>query len=228
MASSSQQVTAGLVSWNHASGTGPNSSSSSRALVSCKQLSPEAISLVLQTARDIRATLSSNDTDAKDKLGKCLHHRILSVISYTSAPKSDAAHLRAFTALGGSTLYVDASSKGGKKGGMTSAKKGETLADTLSCMECYGDLAVLRHWDAKAVDEAVGRSRKGLIVGYGHGSGPGGDLSSALDLTDNLGDELFIQDSSGNVPVHDPEVRSEQMRCREYARMAIYKLMLAV
>lgn len=111
---------------------------------------------------------------------------------------------------------------------MTSAKKGETLADTLSCMECYGDLAVLRHWDAKAVDEAVGRSRKGLIVGYGHGSGPGGDLSSALDLTDNLGDELFIQDSSGNVPVHDPEVRSEQMRCREYARMAIYKLMLAV
>ena len=228
MASSSQQMTAGLVNWNHASGTGPNSSSSSRALVSCKQLSPEATSLVLQTARDIRATLSSNDTDAKDKLGKCLHHRILSVISYTSAPKSDAAHLRAFTALGGSTLYVDASSKGGKKGGMTSAKKGETLADTLSCMECYGDLAVLRHWDAKAVDEAVGRSRKGLIVGYGHGSGPGGDLSSALDLTDNLGDELFIQDSSGNVPVHDPEVRSEQMRCREYARMAIYKLMLAV
>ena len=89
-------------------------------------------------------------------------------------------------------------------------------------------LAVLRHWDAKAVDEAVRRSRKGLIVGYGHGSGPGGDMSSALDLTDNLGDELFCKDSSGNIALNDPEVGSEQMRCREYARMAIYKLMLAL
>jgi ornithine carbamoyltransferase len=215
MASSLQQVTADPASWNRTSGSAP---SSSLALVSTDQLTPEAISLVLQTAKDIRSTLSSDDANAKAKLGKCLHHKILSVISYTAAPRSDAAHLRAFTALGGSTLYVDASSKGGKKGGMTSAKKGETLADTLSCMECYGDLAVLRHWDAKAVDEAVRRSRKGLIVGNGDGEG---------DATDILGDRLFSEVGGGDAGTAEPEVGSDQQVCREVVRMAIYKLMLA-
>lgn len=192
--------------------------------MSTDQLTPEAAALVLQTAKDIRKTLSSDDAEAKSSLAKCLHHRILSVISYTAAPQSDAAHLRAFTALGGSTLYVDASSKGGKKGGMTSAKKGETLADTLSCMECYGDLAILRHWDAKAVEDAVRRSRKGLIVGNGDGDG---------DITDVLGDQLFREVSASDgfagssVALADPEAGSEQQTCREVVRMAIYKLMLA-
>ena len=101
---------------------------------------------------------------------------------------------------------------------MTSAKKGETLADTLSCMECYGDLAVLRHWDDKAVEEAVRRSRKGLIVGNGNGEG---------DITDVLGDELFGEVPGDAVAVSDPEAGSEQQTCREVVRMAIYRLMLA-
>ena len=218
MTSALQQVTADPASWNRTSASGTTKNSSSLALMSTDQLTPEATALVLQTAKDIRTALTSDDAEAKAALAKCLHHRILSVISYTAAPLSDAAHLRAFTALGGSTLYVDASSKGGKKGGMTSAKKGETLADTLSCMECYGDLAVLRHWDTKAVEEAVRRSGKGLIVGNGDGEG---------DITDVLGDKLFGEVGGNAVVVADPEAGSEQQTCREVVRMAIYKLMLA-
>ena len=218
MTSALQQVTDAPASWNRTSASGTTKNSSSLALMSTDQLTPEATALVLQTAKDIRATLTSDDAEAKAALAKCLHHRILSVISYTAAPESDATHLRAFTALGGSTLYVDASSKGG----MTSAKKGETLADTLSCMECYGDLAVLRHWDDKAVEEAVRRSRKGLIVGNGDGEG---------DITDFLGDQLFgeVAGDAGSalaVAVADPEAGSEQQTCREFVRMAIYRLML--
>mmetsp|Transcript_10964 Transcript_10964/g.24551 ORF Transcript_10964/g.24551 Transcript_10964/m.24551 type:complete len:366 (+) Transcript_10964:341-1438(+) len=170
------------------------------ALTSAHQLSADGIRLVVSTASNIRSKLLAASDDNNDKpsdIATNLRHKILSVVSYTPNPQSDASHLKAFAALGGSTLHVDASARG--KSNMTSAKKGETLADTLSCMECYGDVAVLRHWDDGAVTEAVGRSSKALVLGGGSGH----DVTAALGDLLVLIDGGYLGDGGGDAGADD-------------------------
>ena len=41
---------------------------------------------------------------------------------------------------GGRVLHIDVSSKGG-----SSSNKGESLSDSIRCMECYADVILVRH-----------------------------------------------------------------------------------
>ena len=178
--------------------------SSSPGLTSVEQLTPGGLRLLLDEAAPFLSQLSALPTSVDalpqpqtDTRGSDVNNtQILSVISYYANPYADQSILRAFDhpalreIAGGcsGSLYVDASAKGG---GNTSAKKGETIADTLSCMECYSDVCVLRHSDPIAVEEAVARSKKKLILAGGGGAqdvaGAFGDLISIIEALKEKG-----------------------------------------
>jgi aspartate carbamoyltransferase len=74
--------------------------------------------------------------------------------------------------LGGSVITVNESS--------SSVAKGETLADTVRCLECYADILVLRHPKAGAAAEAAAVMKKPLLnAGDGVGEHP---TQALLDL----------------------------------------------
>ncbi|KAJ8725614.1 hypothetical protein PYW08_003797 [Mythimna loreyi] len=58
--------------------------------------------------------------------------------------------------LGGSVIHTDATS--------SSAKKGETLEDSVSVMASYSDVVVLRHPEPGAVARAARHCRKPIII----------------------------------------------------------------
>ena len=52
----------------------------------------------------------------------------------------------------------------------SSAKKGETLSDTIKCLECYCDVLVLRH-PVKGSAEAAARAASIPVLNAGDGTG---------------------------------------------------------
>lgn len=70
----------------------------------------------------------------------------------------------------------------------SSVKKGETLSDTIRCLECYADLLVLRHPKAGAAQEAADAASKPVInAGDGTGEHPTQALLDAFTIHSELG-----------------------------------------
>ena len=82
-------------------------------------------------------------------------------------------------------LHVDAS-----KSGNTSSSKGESLDDTIRCMECYTDVTVLRHPTKGSVPSvALGGGTTKPIINAGDGTGehPTQALLDMFTIYDELG-----------------------------------------
>jgi carbamoyl-phosphate synthase/aspartate carbamoyltransferase/dihydroorotase len=70
--------------------------------------------------------------------------------------------------LGGNFVHVD-----GQDGNSSAAKKGESLEDTIRCLECYVDVTVLRHPLQGSVGRVVDMAQKPVInAGDGIGEHP--------------------------------------------------------
>lgn len=92
--------------------------------------------------------------------------------------------------LGGLVVPVNESS--------SSSKKGETLADTIRCMECYSDVIVLRHPIKGSAAVAAAATKKPVLnAGDGVGEHPTQALLDLYTIYNELGRNL--DDLSGKV-----------------------------
>lgn len=101
------------------------------SVVSVQQFKRDEIMTVLKTAKSMEAVVN-------DK-GKCniLSGKILANIFYEPSTRTSASFQAAMLRLGGDVIQINAA--------VSSSKKGETLQDTIRCLECYTDVVVLRH-----------------------------------------------------------------------------------
>ena len=76
-----------------------------------------------------------------------LRGRVLCTLFYEPSTRTSASFDAAMQRLGGRTVAVAAAT--------ASIQKGETLADTVRTLACYGDALVLRHPDPDSADEAA-------------------------------------------------------------------------
>jgi len=73
------------------------------------------------------------------------------------------------------------------QGNTSAAKKGETLEDTVKCLECYTDLTVLRHPKAGSVGKVISMAQKPVLnAGDGVGEHPTQALLDVFTIYDEL------------------------------------------
>ena len=95
-----------------------------------------------------------------------LRHRILASVFYEASTRTSCSFQAAMMRLGGTYLHVD----GGAGGNTSASKKGETLEDTIRCLECYSDVTVLRHPTTGSVERvALGGGTVKPVINAGDG-----------------------------------------------------------
>merc|ERR1711988_721174 len=110
-----------------------------------------------------------------------LKGKILATVFYEPSTRTNCSFQAAMLRLGGSTIQVNESS--------SSVAKGETLGDTVRCLECYCDAIVLRHPRAGAAAEAAAAMSKPLLnAGDGVGEHPSQALLDLYTIIDELCD----------------------------------------
>lgn len=77
----------------------------------------------------------------------------------------------------------------------SSTKKGETLSDTIRCIESYCDVIALRHYDAESVRELVDLGVRKPLINAGNGTGEH-PTQALLDLF-TIRDELKLEEGCG-------------------------------
>ena len=98
--------------------------------------------------------------------------------------------------LGGTFLHVD-----GVSGNTSASKKGETLEDTIRCLECYTDVTVLRHPTTGSVQRVAlggGTVKPVINAGDGVGEHPTQALLDMFTIWDELGLTLVPEDGTDN------------------------------
>lgn len=98
--------------------------------------------------------------------------QVLANVFYENSTRTSASFAAAMQRLGGSVLQISSST--------SSAKKGESLGDTIRCLEQYADVVVLRHPARGSAAEAAAATEKPLLnAGDGVGEHP---TQALLDL----------------------------------------------
>merc|ERR1712178_648334 len=108
-----------------------------------------------------------------------LKGKILATVFYEPSTRTNCSFQAAMMRLGGNVIAVNESS--------SSVAKGETLSDTVRCLECYCDAVVLRHPRAGASSEAAAAMSKPLLnAGDGVGEHPSQALLDLYTIVDEL------------------------------------------
>lgn len=131
-----------------------------------------------------------------------LKHRVLASVFYEASTRTSCSFQAAMMRLGGTFVHVD----GGKEGNTSASKKGESLEDTVRCLECYTDVTVLRHPTTGSVQRVAlgGGSVKPVInAGDGVGEHPTQALLDFFTIWDELGISLDVKGGyNENVSTH--------------------------
>ena len=99
---------------------------------------------------------------------------------YEVSTRTSCSFTVAMQRLGGTVVFLNDST--------SSAKKGESLADTVTMMNCYADVLVIRHPDRNAVHEAAKHSVKQIInAGDGIGEHPTQALLDVFTIREEIG-----------------------------------------
>lgn len=155
------------------------------SLVSVTQITPSGLTLLYSRALQMRSLVKSKGGSNK------YEHKILSSIFYEPSTRTSCSFQSAMMRLGGKVIHIDA----GADGNSSASKKGETLNDTIRCLQCYTDLTVLRHGVVGTVADVVvsnGGVQKPVVnAGDGVGEHP---TQALLDLF-TIVDELNLVDS---------------------------------
>lgn len=101
-------------------------------VVSISQFTRKDVETVLRTAHAMQKA-TAHEGGKLNLLRGC----ILANVFYEASTRTAASFHAAMLRLGGDVIHISSSS--------SSAKKGETLQDTLRCLACYADVVVLRH-----------------------------------------------------------------------------------
>mmetsp|Transcript_33104 Transcript_33104/g.48342 ORF Transcript_33104/g.48342 Transcript_33104/m.48342 type:complete len:349 (-) Transcript_33104:157-1203(-) len=148
------------------------------SLVSVSQISSSGLRLLCSSAASMRALVRAEGGDDR------LKHRILSTVFYEPSTRTSCSFQTAMLRLGGTFVHVD----GGKGGNTSAAGKGESLDDTIACLQCYTDATVLRHPLKGSVPSVAAKSSKPVLsAGDGVGEHPTQALLDLFTIWDELG-----------------------------------------
>jgi len=143
------------------------------SLTAIAALSNDQISEILRTARQMKELVVTRGGD------EFLKGKILAAVFYEPSTRTNCSFQAAMLRQGGSIISVNESS--------SSATKGETLSDTVRCLECYCDAIVLRHPRSGAAAEAAAAMEKPLLnAGDGVGEHPTQALLDLYTIVDEL------------------------------------------
>ncbi len=158
-------------------------------LISVTQMTTSGILRLFKTAQSMRDLVRSKGGDDR------LKHKVLASVFYEASTRTSCSFQAAMMRLGGTFLHVD----GGKGGNTSASKKGESLEDTIRCLECYTDVTVLRHPTTGSVQQvALGNGTVKPVINAGDGVGehPTQALLDFFTIFDELGLSLDIDNGS--------------------------------
>lgn len=113
-------------------------------------------------------------------LDDILRGKVMSSIFYEVSTRTSCSFTAAMQRLGGSVIHTDATS--------SSAKKGESLEDSVTVIGSYSDVVVLRHPEPGAVTRASRHCRKPIInAGDGVGEHPTQALLDVFTIREEIG-----------------------------------------
>ena len=158
------------------------------SLVSVTQIKPSGLELLYQKAMEMRSLVKRRGGDDR------LKHHILASVFYEASTRTSCSFQTAMMRLGGTVIHIDAGS-----GGNTSAsKKGESLSDTIKCLQCYTDVTVLRHSVKGTLgDIAVNGGLEKPVINAGDGVGEH-PTQALLDLFTIVDELNLLNDLSSN------------------------------
>ena len=127
--------------------------------LSTTQFNTDALELLFSLADRFRADLAAG------KKLKVLEGKLLACVFMEPSTRTSCSFQAASLKLGGTTIMLNESG--------SSAKKGETLEDTMRCLECYADALVLRHPVKGSAQRAADACAKPILnAGDGVGEHP--------------------------------------------------------
>ncbi|GKY98058.1 hypothetical protein MPSEU_000763800 [Mayamaea pseudoterrestris] len=159
-------LTEDVNSWNKAS------------LLSVSQITAGGLQLLFQRSREMRRLVRENGGG-----NHLLQHKLLASVFYEASTRTACSFQSAMMRLGGNYLHVE----GHYGGNSSAAKKGESLEDTIKCLECYVDVTVLRHPVQGSVEAVIHMANKPVInAGDGVGEHPTQALLDVFTIYDEL------------------------------------------
>ncbi|KAF9369405.1 hypothetical protein CPB97_003621, partial [Podila verticillata] len=151
-----------------------NSPFSHRHILSSKQFDRNELHALFSLAHEMRTQVERNGSI------DLLHGKVMCSMYYEPSTRTSCSFAAAMARLGGSVVSVDESS--------SSVVKGETLADTIRTLGCYGDLIVLRHPDPGSAATAAKFSKVPVInAGDGVGEHPTQAFLDVYTIREELG-----------------------------------------
>ncbi len=153
--------------------TGQPSTWKGSNLVSVKQVTPEGLRMLLKVSSKMKDLVATSGGDDR------LKGRVLANVFLEPSTRTSCSFQAAMCRLGGSVVCVDSSG--------SSVKKGETLGDTIRCLECYSDVTVLRHpLKGSALEAAEAAVKPVLNAGDGVGEHPTQALLDIFTMEDEM------------------------------------------
>ncbi|KAF9273468.1 hypothetical protein BGZ88_003788, partial [Linnemannia elongata] len=151
-----------------------NSPFSHRHILSSKQFDRNELHTLFSLAHEMRTQVERNG--AID----LLHGKVMCSMFYEPSTRTSCSFQAAMLRLGGTVVGADGSS--------SSVVKGETLADTVRTLGCYGDLIVLRHPAPGSAATAAKFSKVPIInAGDGVGEHPTQAFLDVYTIREELG-----------------------------------------
>ncbi|KAG0024311.1 hypothetical protein BGZ81_007753 [Podila clonocystis] len=151
-----------------------NSPFSHRHILSSKQFDRNELHALFSLAHEMRTQVERNGSI------DILHGKVMCSMFYEPSTRTSCSFAAAMARLGGSVVSAD--------GGSSSVVKGETLADTIRTLGCYGDLIVLRHPDPGSAATAAKFSKVPVInAGDGVGEHPTQAFLDVYTIREELG-----------------------------------------
>ena len=145
------------------------------SLLSVTQITPPGLHLLFRVAQEMRQIVRTKGGDDR------LAHRVLGTVFYEASTRTSCSFQAAVMRLGGKFIHVDG------QGNSSANKKGETLEDTIRCLECYTDATVLRHPVHGSVGKVIAMSTKPVLnAGDGVGEHPTQALLDVFTIQDEL------------------------------------------
>ncbi|EON60974.1 protein pyrABCN [Coniosporium apollinis CBS 100218] len=126
-----------------------------KSVISVKHISRNDLHLLFTVASEMRLGVQ------RQGCLDILKGRVLCTAFFEPSTRTSASFDAAMKRLGGQTVVVNESH--------SSSQKGESLADTIRTLSCYGDAIVLRHPDPTSADTAV-RCSNVPVINAGNGS----------------------------------------------------------
>ena len=120
-----------------------------KSLVTVEQLTPALLDQLFALAMKMVELVKTSGGDDS------LKGRVSANCFYEASTRTACSFAAAMQRLGGSVLTISSSS--------SSAKKGETLSDTIRCLQCYTDAVVLRHPTKGSVPDVASKVPKPVL-----------------------------------------------------------------